>query len=99
MDGAVMEEHIDMQVVTDEKGSLLISENLPFDIKRTFVMYMKVGRHRGGHANHECEQIFTVISGEVVLKVETADGREKYHMRQSGRAVYVPAMHGARLRQ
>lgn len=84
--------HIDMQVVNDENGSLLIYENFPFEVKRTFVAYMKVGRQRGGHANHKCEQAFSVISGEVVLRVETADGKEEYHMRQNGRGVYVPAM-------
>ena len=86
-----MNPHIDMQVVDDENGSLLIYENFPFEVKRTFVAYMKVGRQRGGHANHKCEQVFSVISGEVVLNVETANGREKYHMRQNGRGIYVPA--------
>jgi len=84
--------HIDMQVVNDENGSIMIAENLPFEVKRTFVIYMKVGRQRGGHANYECEQLFTVISGEVVLRVETAEGKEEYHMRQNGRGVYVPAL-------
>ena len=86
------EPHIDMQVIDDENGSLLIYENFPFDVKRTFVIYMMVGRQRGGHANHECEQVFSVISGEVVLKIETANGREEFHMRQNGRGIYVPAM-------
>ena len=84
--------HIDMQVIDDENGSLMIYESFPFDLKRTFVIYMMLGRHRGGHANHKCEQVFSIISGEVVLKVETADGREEYHMRQNGRGIYVPAM-------
>ena len=84
--------HIDMQVVNDENGSIMIAENLSFDMKRTFVIYMKVGWQRGGHANYECEQLFTVISGEVVLRVETAEGKEEYHMRQNGRGIYVPAM-------
>ena len=81
-----------MQVVNDASGSLLIYENFPFDVERTFVANMQVGRQRGGHANHGCEQVFSVISGEVVLRVETADGKEEYHMRQNGRGVYVPAM-------
>lgn len=84
--------HIDMQVINDENGELLIYENFPFDVKRTFVIYMMVGRQRGGHANHKCEQVFSVIGGEVVLKIETADGREEFHMRQNGRGIYVPAM-------
>ena len=84
--------HIDMQVVDDENGSILITERLPFEIKRTFALYMRVGRQRGGHANFKCEQVFTVISGEVVLRVETADGNEEYHMRQNGRGIYVPAL-------
>jgi len=84
--------HIDMQVVNDENGELLIYENFPFEVKRTFVIYMKVGRQRGGHANRECEQVFSVISGEVVLKLETSNGREEFHMRQNGRGIYVPAM-------
>lgn len=84
--------HIEMQVVTDANGSLLIYENFPFDVRRTFVIYMRVGRQRGGHANHKCEQVFSVISGEIVLNIETADGREKYHMRQNGRGIYVPAL-------
>ena len=81
-----------MQVVNDASGSLLIYENFPFDVERTFVAYMQVGRQRGGHANHGCDQVFSIISGEVVLRVETADGNEEYHMRQNGRGVYVPAM-------
>ncbi len=84
--------HIEMQVVKDVNGELLIYENFPFDVKRTFVIYMMVGRQRGGHANRECEQVFSVISGEVVLKLETGNGREEYHMRQNGRGIYVPAM-------
>ena len=87
-----METYLDMQVVNDENGSIMIAENLPFETSRTMVVYMKVGRQRGGHANHKCEQVFSVISGEIVLNVETADGREKYHMRQNGRGIYVPAM-------
>jgi len=83
--------HIEMQVETNIKGSLLISENFPFDVKRTFVMYMNIGKQWGSHANHECDQIFTVISGEAVLRIETSKDREKYHMRQSGHAIYVPA--------
>jgi len=86
------EPHIDMQVVNDANGSLMIYENFPFDVKRTFVAYIQLGRQRGGHANHGCDQVFSVISGEVVLRVETADGKEEYHMRQNGRGVYVPAM-------
>jgi mannose-6-phosphate isomerase-like protein (cupin superfamily) len=81
-----------VQVVSDENGSIMIAENLPFDMKRTFVIYMLLGRQRGGHANYECEQLFTVISGDVVLRVETAEGKEEYHMRQNGRGIYVPAM-------
>ena len=87
-----METYLDMQVVNDENGSIMIAENLPFETSRTMVVYMKVGRQRGGHANHKCEQVFSVISGEIVLNVETADGREKYHMRQNGRRIHVPAM-------
>ena len=84
--------HIEMQVVKDANGELLIYENFPFDVKRTFVIYMMLGRQRGGHANHKCEQVFSVISGEVVLRLETASGREEYHMRQNGRGIYCPAM-------
>ena len=86
------ETHIDMQVVSDANGSLMIYEDFPFDVKRTFVIYMMLGRQRGGHANHGCNQVFSVISGEVVLRVETADGKEEYHMRQNGRGIFVPAM-------
>jgi dTDP-4-dehydrorhamnose 3,5-epimerase len=90
--GVVMDRHLEMQVVNDENGEIMITENLPFEVKRTMVVYMKVGRQRGSHANRNCEQVFTVISGEVVLKIETTEGREEFHMRQNGRAVYVPAM-------
>lgn len=87
-----MDTHLEMQVVNDEKGSIMIAENLPFEVKRTMVVYMKIGRQRGGHANRNCEQVFSVISGEIILKIETTDGREEFHMRQNGRGIYVPAM-------
>ena len=87
-----MNKHIEMQVVNDANGSIMIAENLPFETSRTMVVYMKVGRQRGNHANYKCDEIFTVISGEVVLKIETAEGREEFHMRQTGRGIYVPAL-------
>lgn len=87
-----MDRHIEMQVESNEDGSMMIAENLPFEIKRTMIIYMKVGRQRGSHANHKCEQIISVISGEIELILHTADGREKYHMRQNGRGIYVPAL-------
>ena len=34
--------HIEMQVVVDENGSLMIYENFPFEMKRTFVIYMRL---------------------------------------------------------
>ena len=90
--GVVMETHIDMQVINDKSGSLMIYENFPFEVKRTMALYMLLGRQRGGHANHECEQVFSIVSGEVVMKLETSSGREEYHMRQNGRGIYVPAL-------
>ncbi len=87
-----MDRHIEMQVESNEDGSMIITESLPFEVRRTIVMYMKVGRQRGSHANHKCDQVISVISGEIELILHTADGREKYHMRQNGRGIYVPAL-------
>ena len=87
-----MDRHIEMKVVTDNYGTMMIGENYPFDVKRTFILYLRIGKSKGHHANRECDQIFSVISGEVVLQIETAEGREKYHMRQNGRGIYVPAL-------
>ena len=87
-----MDRHIEMQVESSEDGSMIIAENLPFEVKRTIVLYMKVGRQRGSHANHKTDQVITVISGEIELILHNADGREKYHMRQNGRGIYVPAL-------
>lgn len=87
-----MDRHIELQVESSEDGSMIITENLPFEVKRTIVIYMKFGRQRGSHANRKTDQVITVISGEIELILHTADGREKFHMRQNGRGIYVPAM-------
>ena len=87
-----MDRHLEMQVESNEDGSMIITENLPFEVKRTMVMYMKVGRQRGSHANYKCDQVFSIISGEIELILHNANGREKYHMRQNGRGIYVPAL-------
>ncbi|MDR1475612.1 MAG: FdtA/QdtA family cupin domain-containing protein [Holosporales bacterium] len=59
-------------------GELYIYEQLkdiPFDIKRAFVVKADSEVYRGGHAHKECSQLLIVLSGTCI--VECNDGKCK----------------------
>ena len=60
---------IQFRTFLDERGTLTVSEQLRFEIKRLFWIYDVTGLDRGGHAHKECEQVIVAMHGgfDVIL--------------------------------
>lgn len=77
----------------DERGVLIVSENIPFDVKRVFYVYMKPGKMRGQHANRSSEMLVFCQMGEVMVWAEQGGRRERIFLRDTeNRMLYVPPM-------
>ena len=65
--------------------------NVPFLIKRTFVVDASQACNRGFHAHKECVQLLVCLKGEIVLKVLDGSGTKTITMNNSSKGVLVPA--------
>ena len=59
---------IECNKIIDSRGILVIQDNLPFDIKRTFFMFNCNGV-RGEHAHHKCRMILIPVKGSCSVNV------------------------------
>lgn len=62
--------------ISDQKGTLVPFEfsDIPFSIKRVYLVTGKEGIPRGGHAHIIEDELFVVIQGSVLMKIN--DGKE-----------------------
>lgn len=76
-------EPLPLQVLGDDRGSLIALENghnLPFDVKRVYYIYgTKAGVPRGFHAHRKLKQLLIAVSGSVTIKTEH-DGKTETHL-------------------
>lgn len=92
---------IDLPKILDPRGNLSFFENsnqIPFDIKRTYWIYdVPGGEIRGGHAFKESHEFIVALSGsfDVILH----DGKEefKYSLNRSYKGLLVPNLIWRRL--
>lgn len=80
----------------DERGKLVVIEgtqDIPFEIKRTFYIYDSDGDVvRGQHANRESEFVLINVAGS--SKVRITDGKEEFivELNKPMMGVYIPKM-------
>ena len=85
---------IELPRMYDRRGSLTpisSSEQIPFDIVRTYYLYdVPGGESRGGHAHRELQQLIVSVMG--AFDVELDDGHEKvtYRLDRAYHGLYVP---------
>lgn len=84
-------ESIDLQNIKDDDGRITVAENLPFEIKRMFMVCIDVGKQRGAHSMKTCDQLFIATMGEMVVAINDENGYKKYFLRKNGRGLLVPA--------
>jgi dTDP-4-dehydrorhamnose 3,5-epimerase-like enzyme len=85
---------IEMQVVSDQRGGMLVCDGFPFEARRFFVIHghRMSGVARGGHAHREQHQLLTCLLGSVDVVAERDGRREQFTLYGQPRALYLPPM-------
>ena len=92
---------IDLPKIKDPRGNLSFFENsnqIPFDIKRTYWIYdVPGGDVRGSHAFKESHEFIVALSGSFDVVLNDGEKEEKYNLNRSYFGLYVPNMIWRRL--
>jgi UDP-2-acetamido-3-amino-2,3-dideoxy-glucuronate N-acetyltransferase len=85
-----------LRTAADLRGSLSaceFGEDMPFQAKRTFVVYDVPSKDvRGEHAHRECEQFLICVRGSVTVLVDDGRTREEIVLDQPGVGLYIPPL-------
>lgn len=90
-----MTQLITLPKILDPRGNLSFfeSENqLPFEIKRTYLIYdVPGGETRGGHAFKNQMEFIVALSGSFDVVLTDADGsKERFHLNRSYMGLLIP---------
>lgn len=81
---------INLQTITDSRGSLTVLEKLPFDIKRVYYLHnVPKGEERGGHKHKITERIIVAISGSFVAQM---NDNTPIYMSSPLEGLFIPKM-------
>jgi len=85
---------IDLPKILDPRGNLSFFENsnqIPFDIKRTYWIYdVPGGEMRGSHAFKESYEFIIALSGSFDIVLNDGEKEVKYSLNRSYYGLYVP---------
>ena len=85
---------IDLPKILDPRGNLSFFENsnqIPFDIKRTYWIYdVPGGEMRGSHAFKESDEFIIALSGSFDVVLNDGKNEMKYNLNRSYYGLYVP---------
>ncbi|MDA9656079.1 FdtA/QdtA family cupin domain-containing protein [Flavobacteriales bacterium] len=85
---------IDLPKIKDPRGNLSFFENsnqIPFDIKRTYWIYdVPGGEIRGGHAFKESQEFIVALSGSFDVVLHDGEKEVKFSLNRSNFGLYVP---------
>jgi len=91
MEGVVI---IELPKILDKRGNLSFFENsnqVPFDIKRTYWIYdVPGGETRGGHAFVDSHELIIALSGSFDIVLHDGVKEIKYSLNRSYVGLYVP---------
>ena len=87
-------ELIELPKILDKRGNLSFFENsnqIPFDIKRTYWIYdVPGGELRGSHAFKKSHEFIIALSGSFDIVLNDGDKEIKYSLNRSYYGLYVP---------
>lgn len=85
---------INLPKILDPRGNLSFFENsnqIPFDIKRTYWIYdVPGGEMRGSHAFKESHEFIIALSGSFDIVLNDGEKEMKYSLNRSYYGLYVP---------
>lgn len=85
---------INLPKILDPRGNLSFFENsnqIPFDIKRTYWIYdVPGGEMRGSHAFKESHEFIIALSGSFDVVLNDGEKEMKYSLNRSYYGLYVP---------
>jgi hypothetical protein len=85
---------IDLPKILDSRGNLSFFENsnqIPFDIKRTYWIYdVPGGEIRGSHAFKKSQEFIIALSGSFDVVLNDGVNEIKYSLNRSYHGLYVP---------
>ena len=94
-------ELIELPKILDKRGNLSFFENsnqIPFDIKRTYWIYdVPGGEFRGSHAFKKSHELIIALSGSFDIVLNDGNKEKKYSLNRSYRGLYVPNLLWRRL--
>ena len=87
---------IELPKITDPRGNLsfnLNSDQIPFDIKRTYWIYdVPGGMFRNGHAFRTQHEFIVALSGSFDVVLNDGHKTQRIHLSRSYYGLYVPPM-------
>lgn len=85
---------INLPKIIDPRGNLSFFENsnqIPFDIKRTYWIYdVPGGEVRGSHAFKESHEFIIALSGSFDVVLNNGENEMKFNLNRSYYGLYVP---------
>jgi acetyltransferase-like isoleucine patch superfamily enzyme/dTDP-4-dehydrorhamnose 3,5-epimerase-like enzyme len=85
-----------LKEVEDMRGSLSVGEfgrDIPFDVKRYFLVYnVPTLEIRGEHAHHRCQQFLIAVKGSVHVVADDGVRREQFLLNSPAQGLLLPPM-------
>ena len=83
---------IDIRKYTDNRGYLSViegGEDIPFEIKRIYYLYMVPEAARGAHAHKELQQMLVATSGSVDITLDDGHEKKTFHLDRPWKGLLV----------
>lgn len=82
-----------IKTLTDNRGSLSVLEQLPFDIKRVYYLHgIDTSSMRGGHAHKQLKRIMVCVAGSVIVKVRDDNSDKIYELNHPTQGLEINPM-------
>ena len=69
-----------LKIYKETTGSLIpisLKKNIPFKVKRIFIIQGKKNYLRGNHAHYKCSQFLIPLCGSVIIEYENKKNKKK----------------------
>lgn len=83
---------IDIRKYTDNRGYLSViegGEDIPFEIKRIYYLYMVPEAARGAHAHKQLQQLLVATSGSVDITLDDGHEKKTFHLDRPWKGLLV----------